>query len=123
MKRVLLVDDSNTILDSLQRLLSRLGFAVDTAHSGEEAIGCVRRAKPDLVISDVHMPGMDGIALVGELRKLPNMRFTPILMLTTESQRAKRDEAKAAGASGWMVKPVKSEVLKEAIGKFLPGSC
>jgi two-component system, chemotaxis family, chemotaxis protein CheY len=72
------------------------------------------------MITDYHMPGMNGAALVREMRKLPAYRFLPILVLTTESDQAKRDEARAAGATGWLVKPVDSEKLIQVLRQVAP---
>jgi two-component system chemotaxis response regulator CheY len=77
--------------------------------------------KPNLIITDLHMGAMNGIDLIREARKIPALRFVPILMLTTESQAAKRQEAKAAGASGWLVKPVDGAGLLAVLEQLLPG--
>jgi two-component system, chemotaxis family, chemotaxis protein CheY len=119
---VMLVDDSATILMSLSAVLTKQGFEVVTASHGAEALGKVPSVRPNLIISDVHMPTMDGMTFVREVRKLPGMRFTPILMLTTESEPARRQEARTAGATGWLVKPVTSEALMTVIRQVLPGA-
>ncbi|HEX8978788.1 MAG TPA: response regulator [Parasulfuritortus sp.] len=116
MKTVLCVDDSTTVLLSLSAILSKAGYGVEKAASAEEALGKLKGTlKPDLVITDLNMPGMNGIDFIKQVRLLPNLRFVPILFLTTESQQAKRAEAKAAGASGWLVKPVNGEELINTI--------
>lgn len=121
MKTVLIVDDSATMLLSLRGTLEISGFRVETAGDGEEALGKLRKGlKPDLVITDINMPKMDGLALIREARKV--LRFTPILALTTESQQAKRDEAKRNGATGWLVKPVAGAELLKVVRQVLPGS-
>jgi len=122
MKHIFLVDDSKTMLMSLEGILKKSGFQVSKAASGQDALNQLQRGKPDLMITDLNMPGMDGISLIKETRKLPGMRFMPILMLTTESQQSKRTEAKAAGATGWLVKPVKPDELVNVIKKVLPGA-
>ena len=122
MKTIFLVDDSVTMLMSLASILKRAGFNVLTATSGAEALSKIPAAKPDLVITDLNMPGMDGITLIKEVKKLASMRFKPVLMLTTESQGTKRNEAKAAGATGWLVKPVKAEELIAVVKQVVPGS-
>jgi two-component system chemotaxis response regulator CheY len=110
MKTIMLVDDSTTILLSMSTILTKAGYAVEKAGNAEEGMTKLKGGvKPDLLITDLNMPGMNGIEFIKEVRKLPNHRFMPILFLTTESQQAKRDEAKAAGASGWLVKPVNAE--------------
>jgi two-component system chemotaxis response regulator CheY len=112
MKTIFLVDDSSTILLSMGAILAKAGYATEKATSAEEGMKKLKAGlKPDLLITDLNMPGMNGIEFIKEVRKLPNLRFVPILFLTTESQQSKRDEAKAAGASGWLVKPVNAEQL------------
>ena len=123
MKMVLLVDDSTTILASMEGIVRKAGYEVRKAVSGEQAIKDITGGlKPDLVITDLNMPGIDGITLISLLREIPQMRFTPILMLTTESQQAKRQAAKAAGATGWLVKPVAPEQLVGVIKQVVPGA-
>lgn len=112
MKKIFLVDDSTTILLSMSAILSKAGYETDKAASADEGLTKLKGGlKPDLLITDLNMPGMNGIEFIKEVRKLPDHRFMPILFLTTESQQSKRDEAKAAGASGWLVKPVDAEQL------------
>jgi len=112
MKTIFLVDDSATILLSMSAILSKAGYAAEKAASAEEGLTKLKGGlKPDLLITDLNMPGMNGIEFIKEVRKIPNLRFMPILFLTTESQQSKRDEAKAAGASGWLIKPVNAEQL------------
>ena len=123
MTTVLLVDDSATMLMSLKAILSKAGYAVETAGHGKEALDKLGKGiKPQLIISDVNMPQMDGITFAREARKVPGMRFVPILMLTTESEQTKRDEAKKAGATGWLVKPVAPAQLLGVIKQVLPGT-
>ena len=121
MKTVFLVDDSATMLLSLKGTLEISGFKVDTAPDGEAALAKLKGGlKPDLIITDINMPKLDGIGLIKEARKL--LRFTPILALTTESQQAKRDEAKKSGATGWLVKPLGGADLVKVIKQVLPGA-
>jgi two-component system chemotaxis response regulator CheY len=121
MKCVLLVDDSSTMLMSLKCTLELNKFKVETATDGDVALNMLKTGvKPDLIITDINMPRMDGITLIGEVRK--RMRFVPILALTTESQQARRDEAKKAGATGWMVKPMGGSDLIKVIKQLLPGA-
>lgn len=123
MKMMLLVDDSSTLLMSVSGILAKAGYGVETAKSGPEALAKIKKGvKPDLVITDLNMPEMDGIALIKELRKTAATRFTPILMLTTESQQAKRADAKAAGATGWLVKPVTAPDLLGVVKQVVPGA-
>ncbi len=121
MTSVLLVDDSPTMLMSITTVLTKAGMSVETANDGRQALDRVTGGlRPDVIISDVNMPGMDGITFVREVRK--TARFTPILMLTTESQQSKRDEARSAGATGWLTKPVERTQLLDVIRQVLPGA-
>ena len=121
MKCIFLVDDSMTMLMSLKNTLEISGFKVETASDGLQAITKIKTGfKPDLMITDINMPKMDGIELIKNTRQI--LRFTPILALTTESQQAKRDEAKKLGASGWLVKPIGGGDLVKVIKQVLPGA-
>ncbi|MGB3724359.1 MAG: response regulator [Glaciecola sp.] len=122
MKKILLVDDSKTMLMSMEGILKRSGFEVSTAESGTEALGKLGGFKPDLIISDLNMPEMDGIEFIKQAKTLPEMRFKPVLMLSTESKQNKRDEAKAAGATGWLVKPVQPNDFISVVKQVLPGA-
>jgi len=116
MKTIFLVDDSATILLSISRILAQAGYAVEKAPSALDALKKFQAGvKVDLLITDLNMPGMNGIDFIKEVRKLPNYRFMPILFLTTESQQSKKAEAKAAGASGWIVKPASADELLNTI--------
>jgi two-component system chemotaxis response regulator CheY len=122
MKTIMLVDDSATMLMSMESLLKKAQFGTQTAPNGEHALELLKRgAKPNLIITDLNMGAMNGIELIREARKIAALRFVPMLMLTTESQTAKRTEAKAAGASGWLVKPVDGAALLSVLGQLLPG--
>lgn len=116
MKTILLVDDSATILLSISNILGKAGYAVEKAGNAAEALLKFKAgAKIDLLITDLNMPGMNGIDFIKEVRQLPGYKFMPILFLTTESQQSKRAEAKAAGASGWLVKPATVDQLLDTI--------
>lgn len=116
MKTILCVDDSATVLLSLSAILTKAGYGVEKAASGDEGLGKLKSTvKPDLIITDLNMPGMNGIEFIRHVRQQPTMRFVPILFLTTESQQTKRAEAKAAGATGWLVKPVNGDELLNTI--------
>ena len=122
-KTIMIVDDSVTMLMSLKNSLEIAGFTVLSAADGALALAQLKSGpKPDLIITDINMPNMGGIELIGKVRALTGFRFLPILALTTESQQAKRDEAKAMGASGWLVKPVASADLVRIIKQVLPGA-
>lgn len=120
MSTIMLVDDSATILLSLSSILGKAGYSVEKASNAEEALEKFNAgAKIDLLLTDLNMPGMDGLDLIREVRKLPDYKFIPILFLTTESQMEKKAEARAAGASGWIVKPATAEELLDTIKLFL----
>jgi two-component system, chemotaxis family, chemotaxis protein CheY len=119
MKTILLVDDSMTMLKSLQTSLEISGFKVETAPDGAQAMGKLKSGlKPDLIITDINMPQMDGIEFIRHARQL--LRFTPILALTTDGQRTKRDEAKRLGATGWLLKPASGSELIKVINQVIP---
>ena len=116
MKTIMLVDDSATILLSITNILTKSGYGVEKAANAQEGLNKFNAgAKVDLLITDLNMPGMNGIDFIKEVRKLPQYKFMPILFLTTESQQSKRMEAKAAGASGWLVKPATADELLNTI--------
>lgn len=100
--------------------LKGAGYEVLEANDGEEALAIAQDdASVDLVVTDVNMPKMDGIALIQQLRQLPAYKFVPMLMLTTESASDKKDAGKAAGATGWIVKPFNPEQLLAVVRKVL----
>ncbi|MGB0659073.1 MAG: response regulator [Mangrovicoccus sp.] len=121
MADILIVDDSPTVLMSMENLLARLGHRAIKASSAEDALGKATGSAAKLVITDYHMPGKNGVELIRALRGNSQYRFTPMLVLTTESQKEKRDEAKAAGATGWLVKPVDPKQLEGALKQLIPG--
>ncbi|SFL87801.1 response regulator [Methylobacterium pseudosasicola] len=120
---IMIVDDSPTMLMSIEGILNKAGLGVVKAASGEEAVTTLQGGtKPNLLITDLNMGAMNGIELIRRVRKLPGLQFIPILMLTTESQQDKRNEAKSAGATGWIVKPVDPEALLKVIRQLVPGA-
>ena len=119
MATILAVDDSASMRQMVSFTLKGAGHNVLEATDGREALGIAQKGPVDLVISDVNMPNMDGITLIGELRKLSDYKYTPILMLTTESSGDKKSEGKAAGATGWIVKPFNPDQLIATIKKVL----
>jgi two-component system chemotaxis response regulator CheY len=120
-KTIFVVDDSAVMVSSVKQTLEMAGYKVETARDGLEALNRVKAGlKPDLVITDINMPNMSGIDFIKNVR--PILRFTPILALTTESQAAKRDEAKKLGATGWLVKPVAGPDLLKVVKQVLPGA-
>ncbi|SKA31504.1 response regulator [Consotaella salsifontis] len=118
---VMLVDDSPTLLASMESVLRRAGHDVVKSLSAEEALSKLKAGtKPRLVITDLNMGGMNGIDFIRQAKKVSGMAFTPMLMLTTESQQARRAEAKAAGAAGWLVKPVAADALIGVVKQLVP---
>jgi two-component system chemotaxis response regulator CheY len=99
--------------------LKSAGYEVLQAACGQEALQLAKTKKADLVLTDVNMPNMDGISLIRELRALPGYRFTPILTLTTESSPEMKQKGKAAGASGWIVKPFNPDQLLQVLKKVI----
>jgi len=120
MRKVLIVDDSVSMRQMVSFTLLQGGFEVVEAGHGQEALDRLKSAAVDLVITDLNMPVMDGITLIRSLRAQPAMKSKPILMLTTEGLAAKKEEGKAAGASGWIVKPFDPEKLLAVLAKVLP---
>ena len=118
MKKILAVDDSASMRQMVSFTLKKAGFDVTEAKDGQEALEIAKSSQFDVVISDVNMPIMDGITLVQNLRTLTQFKFTPILMLTTESGTDKKTEGKAAGATGWIVKPFNPEQLLAVIKRL-----
>ena len=120
MDTIMLVDDSATILLTLSSILGKAGYRVEKAANAEEALDKLNAGiSLNLLITDLNMPGMDGIELIREVRKLEAYKFVPILFLTTESQQSKKLEAKAAGASGWIVKPATADELLNTIRRVI----
>lgn len=119
MKKILAVDDSASMRQMVSFTLKKAGFDVTEAKDGVEALEIAKSNSFDAVISDVNMPNMDGITLISHLRQLPAFKFTPLLMLTTESGMDKKSEGKAAGATGWIVKPFNPEQLLAVINKVI----
>lgn len=119
MATILAVDDSASMRQMVSFTLKGAGYDVVEAADGAKALEAAKGQKFDLVLSDVNMPVMDGISLIKALRALPAFRFTPILMLTTESGDNKKAEGKAAGATGWIVKPFSPDQLINTVKKVL----
>jgi two-component system chemotaxis response regulator CheY len=118
-KTILIVDDSESIREVVSFNLEHEGYNVLVAVDGKDALKFLDGTKIDLIITDLHMPVLDGIGLIKEVRALSDYQRIPILFLTTESQAAKKMEAKEAGATGWIIKPFVPAKLIEAINKVL----
>lgn len=120
-KLILIVDDSPTVILSLKSNLTLNGYQVEAAADGAAALSRLQGGlRPALIITDFNMPRMNGGELVRAVKAIPSLKFTPILMLTTESDPKKRDEARKMGITGWMVKPVSGPDLLKVIAQVLP---
>jgi len=119
-KRVLVVDDSDMMRQMVAFTLREANFEVVEAENGQDALSKLAGQNLDLILTDLNMPVMDGIAFIRNARSLAATRYVPILMLTTESQQEKKAEGKAAGATGWIVKPFDPPKLLTVISKVLP---
>lgn len=117
-KTIMVVDDSASLRQVVSIALKGAGYDVIEGCDGKDAIAKMSGKKINLIISDVNMPNMDGITMVREVKKLPDHRFTPIIMLTTESQEDKKREGQAAGAKAWVVKPFKPDQILQAVAKL-----
>lgn len=118
-KTILIVDDSASVRQVVSIALKGAGYDVLEACDGKDALSKLNGQKVHLIISDVNMPNMDGITLVKEVKQLAAYKFTPIIMLTTESQETKKQEGQAAGAKAWVVKPFKPEQMLAAVSKLI----
>jgi two-component system chemotaxis response regulator CheY len=118
-KTVLIVDDSASLRQVVNIALKGAGYNVIEACDGKDALAKLNGEKIHLIISDVNMPNMDGITFVKEAKKLPDYKFTPIIMLTTESQEEKKKEGQAAGAKAWVVKPFQPAQMLSAVSKLI----
>lgn len=118
-KTILSVDDSNSIRQMVVFTLRSEGYAVIEAADGQEGLDKAKQHTVDLVLTDLNMPRMDGLTLTRALRALPSYRTVPILMLTTESDDAMKMQGRAAGATGWLVKPFDPQKLLEVVKKVL----
>lgn len=119
-RTILTVDDSVSIRQTVRLTLTMAGYEVSEADSGRAALEACDNAKFDVVVTDLNMPGMDGIELIRQLRAKPQFKFVPILMLTTESQLDRKQQGKSAGATGWIVKPFTADQLVAVIKKVCP---
>jgi len=116
-KKVMTVDDSRTMRDMVSFTLRGAGYDVVEAADGQQAMSAIATNKVDLVITDLNMPVMDGLTLIRKLRAIPAHRTLPILMLTTEADESKKAEGRAAGATGWIVKPFNPDKLVSVVQK------
>jgi two-component system chemotaxis response regulator CheY len=118
-KKVLIVDDSASVRTVARMALRERGYEVIEASNGKEALEKLDSERCHLVISDVNMPTMDGITLLKEIKRHPNYKFTPVIMLTTEAGEDKKREGRAAGAKAWITKPFQPQLLVDAVSKLI----
>lgn len=118
-KIVMAVDDSPSVLQAVKITLKGAGYGVVEAKDGRDALEKMKQTPIDMLITDLNMPNMDGITLIKQVRQDANTKFIPIIMLTTESMDSKKQEGKAAGATGWIVKPFTPEQLVAVVKKVL----
>lgn len=119
MKTILTVDDSASIRQMVQLTLKGAGYQVVQANDGNDGLAKAKASPVDMVVTDLNMPGMNGLGLIQELRKLPEYRGVPIIFLTTESDAGMKQQAKAAGATGWITKPFQQDQLVAVVKKVL----
>lgn len=119
-KTILIVDDSSSLRTVVKLALQRAGYEVLEAGDGLQALAVLDKTpKVHLIVSDVNMPNLDGIAFVTRVKQHPRHRFVPVVMLTTEGQDAKKEQGRAAGAKAWIVKPFNPPQLLDAVSKLI----
>jgi two-component system, chemotaxis family, chemotaxis protein CheY len=119
-KKILVVDDSSSVRTVARMALRERGYEVVEASNGQEGLKALDADRIHLVISDVNMPTMDGISFLKEIKRHPNYKFTPVIMLTTEAGEDKKQEGRAAGAKAWITKPFQPQLLVDAVAKLMP---
>lgn len=119
MKTIMIVDDSASLRQVVGIALKGAGYNVIDACDGSDALSKLTGQKIHLIISDVNMPKMDGITFVSQVKLSPAYKFTPVIMLTTESDESKKRQGQAAGAKAWVVKPFKPDILLSAVQKLV----
>jgi len=118
-KTIMVVDDSVSLRQVVGIALRGAGYSVIEGSDGADALKKLDGQKVNLIISDVNMPNMDGISFVSAVKQMPAYRFTPVIMLTTESEETRKAQGRAAGAKAWVVKPFKPDVLLSAVQKLI----
>jgi len=120
LKTVLLIDDSLTQLLNAKFTLQQAGYRVEIVSDPLTAIDRIKEVKPDLVLTDLNMPDLDGIGVIRAIRQLDSFARLPVLVMSTDSQKQKFQEARDAGATGWLIKPLKQGALLNVINRLLP---
>jgi two-component system, chemotaxis family, chemotaxis protein CheY len=118
-KRIMTIDDSPSLRQMVALTLENAGYEVVEASDGRDAVAKLDGREYHLFVTDLNMPGMDGIELTRKLRSMPEYRFVPIVLLTTESNQEKKMQGKAAGATGWIVKPFQPADLLATVKKVM----
>jgi two-component system chemotaxis response regulator CheY len=118
-KTIMIVDDSSSLRQVVGITLKSAGYDVLEGCDGRDALTKLDGRKVHLIISDVNMPNMDGLTFLKEVKKHSNYKFTPVIMLTTDSQESKKEEGRAAGAKAWMVKPFQPVQMLDAVSKLV----
>jgi two-component system chemotaxis response regulator CheY len=119
-KTILVIDDSSSFRTVVKLALQKAGYSVVEAVDGEDAVARLDAHPPALIVCDVNMPRMDGLSFARHVKTTANHRFTPIIMLTTESQDAKKAEGRAAGVRAWITKPFQPSQLVDAVARLCP---
>lgn len=117
-KTVMVIDDSGSFRMVVKLALQKAGYAVVEAVDGQDATDKLSREKPNLIVCDVNMPRMDGLTFARNVKASPSHKFTPIIMLTTENQEAKKAEGRAAGVRAWITKPFQPAQLVDAVNRL-----
>jgi len=117
--KILTVDDSCSMRQMVRTALQADGYEVTEAENGEAALAALDVEAPDLVITDLYMPTMDGLTLLRAIRERPQYKFTPVLLLTTEHGEEMKQRGRASGATGWLVKPFQPEQLRQVVARVL----
>jgi two-component system chemotaxis response regulator CheY len=117
--RILIVEDSPSMRSFVRDTLELDGYEVSESDNGIEALSLLEGFTPDLILTDINMPRLDGFGLLREIRRLPTLRFTPVLVLTTEAGNDMKERGRAAGATGWIVKPVDPDQLRRVVSQVL----
>lgn len=119
-RKIMLVDDAASVRQVVGIALRRAGYETVEASNGKEALSLLDAGKVDLIISDLNMPVMNGIEFVKGVKQHPTSKFTPVVMLTTEGQKEKMEQGRAAGAKAWILKPFTPAQLLDVVAKLVP---
>jgi two-component system chemotaxis response regulator CheY len=118
-RTILVVDDSAAIRQMATLALTEAGYEVITAEQGKDALEKLRATSVDMMLIDLNMPEMDGLEFIKIVRSRPVSKYTPIIIVSTETRADKKQEGRLAGASGWLIKPFRADVLTELVQKFI----